>query len=99
MYQIFYLKPHEYLLHPIIAIACAAASMAFTYYATKQDGKETEVNLTKTISDQASEIKRLSSQNIDLSNTIFRNTQQIKETEAFLLCTLAVGKIMAIRHK
>lgn len=86
------LNQKEKKIMQTITIVFTVVTMVFTYLAAKQDGQETEDNLSQTITEQSSEIKRLSSQNIELSNIIFKNTQQITGNGSYPIVNIGGGQ-------
>lgn len=71
-----YVQPKNKIFHFIVAIFTIAI-MILTYIAAKKDGEVSENSLKQMITYQTSEIKRLSEENIRLSQVIYKNTNQL----------------------
>jgi hypothetical protein len=79
-------------IYYILAIVCTVGAMYCSYIAAQQDGQETEKKLKQTIEDQSSEIKILNNKNIELSESIIKQTHQITGEGSFPIANLAGGQ-------
>jgi hypothetical protein len=91
-----YIQPKNKIFHFIVAIFTIAI-MILTYLAAKKDGEVSENSLKEMITYQTSEIKRLSEENIRLSQVIYKNTNQLTGNGSYPIGQVAGGKKNAVQ--
>jgi hypothetical protein len=75
-----------------VAGICTVAVMILSYMAAKIDGEASETSLKEMITYQNSEVKRLSEQNIGLTQVIYNNTNQMTGNGSYPVCYVGGGK-------
>lgn len=84
-------KPKKKIYQWIAGI-CTVGVMVLSYIAAKKDGEVSETSLKEMITYQNSEVKRLSEQNIALTQVIYNNTNQMTGNGSYPVCFLGGGK-------
>jgi len=84
-------QPKKIIFQYFSAI-CTLSVMVLTYIAAKEDGNASEKSLKNMITYQTSEIKRLSEENIALTQVIYKNTNQITGNGSYPTAIVGGGK-------